>query len=124
MEKQNELGQSTQNQVEQKETTEQTNEANSPRKTRTVKFGLSKRRRLRGILVGWPVDSGGLGGGVWVPERGVLLKTGSVLVFFQQNVKALSSSWHRPSINYGMCLSERQKNLTLMKNFFFFLKDQ
>lgn len=56
------------------------------------------------------MGSGKVGGGVWVPERGVLLGMGlvefslplpfpcSVLVLRQQGVKALPSSWHRPPL--------------------------
>lgn len=85
-------------------------------KTRAVKFGLSKGRRLSGIWGGSIAVShlvgimarGGVGGGVWVPEKGVWLGMGlvevslplpcSVLVLCQQRVKALPSTWHRPPL--------------------------
>lgn len=58
-------------------------------------------RHLVGVM-----DTGEVGGGMWVPERGVLLGMGlvefslpvplpcSVLVLRQQSVKALSPPWH------------------------------
>lgn len=89
-----------------------------PWKTRGEKFGLAERQRLSGVwgravamsnLLG-VMGSGGVGGGVWVPERGVLLGMGlvevslllplpcSVLVLCQQCVKALPPPWHRPPL--------------------------
>lgn len=53
---------------------------------------------------------GEVGGGVWVPERGVLLGMGlvefslplplpcSVLVLRQQSVKTFPPPWHRPPL--------------------------
>lgn len=83
-----------------------------------MKFGLAEWQRLSGVwggavamsdLVG-VMGSGEVGGGVWVPERGVLLGMGlvefslplplpcSVLVLRQQRVKALPPPWHRPPL--------------------------
>lgn len=89
-----------------------------PWKTRAVKFGLAERQRLSGVWGGAVamsdgvrvMDSGEVGGGVWVPERGVLLGVGlvefslplpfpcPVLVLCQQCVEALPSPWHRPPL--------------------------
>lgn len=56
------------------------------------------------------MGSGMVGGGVWVPERGVLLGMGlvevslplplpcSVFVLCQQRVKALPPPWHCPPL--------------------------
>lgn len=61
-------------------------EQHSPWKNRAVKFGLASWRRLSGVwggaiamshLVG-VMGSGEVGGGVWFPERGVLLGMGLV----------------------------------------------
>lgn len=89
-----------------------------PWKTRAVKFGLVERQRLSGIW-GGPVTmsdlvcvmgSSEVEGGVWVPERGVLLGMGlmefslplplpcSVFVLCQQCVKALPAPRHRPPL--------------------------
>lgn len=86
-----------------------------------MKFGLADWQRLSGFcggavdvsdLVG-VMDSGEVGGGVRVPERGVLLGMGllelsllllllfllpiprSALMLRQQRVKALPPPWHR-----------------------------
>lgn len=90
----------------------------SPWKTRAVISGLAKWQRLGGIrggavamshLVGI-MGSDKVGGGVWVPERGILLGMGlvefsfslplpcSVLVLRQQRVKALPTPWHCPPL--------------------------
>lgn len=89
-----------------------------PWKTRAVKFGLAKRQRLGGVLGGAiamsdlvrVMGSSEVGGGVWVPERGVLLGMGlvefsvlfplpcSVLVLCQQCIEALPPPWHRPPL--------------------------
>lgn len=76
-----------------------------------MKFGLADWQRLSGVWGGavaksdlvCVVGSGEVGGGVWVPERGVLLGMGwvlgcSVLVLRQQRVKALPPPWHRPPL--------------------------
>lgn len=94
------------------------NVIHSPWKTRAVIFGLAKRQRLDGVggraiamthLVGI-MGSSKVGGGVWVPERGILLGMGlvefsfslplpcSVFVLCQQCVKALPPPWHRPPL--------------------------
>lgn len=90
----------------------------SPWKTRAVIFGLAEWQRLGGVRGGAVamshllgiMGSGKVGGGVWVPERGVLLGMGlvefsfplslpcSVLVLRQQCVKALPPPWHRPPL--------------------------
>lgn len=88
-----------------------------PWKTSTVKFRLAEWQRLsvwgRAVAMGNLVCIMGnseVGGGVWVPERGVLLGMGlvefslpltlpcSVLVLCQQRVKTLPASWHRPPL--------------------------
>lgn len=90
----------------------------SPWKTRTMKFGLSKWRRLRDIR-GWAITmsqlrgimaGGEVRGGVWVPEGGVMLRMGllmfsfsvplpcSVLVLCQQSVKTFPAARHCPSL--------------------------
>lgn len=82
-----------------------------------MKFGLAEWQRLSGIwggavamsdLVRVMGSGDEVGGGVWFPERGVLLGMGrvdfslslpcSVLVLCQQCVKALSPPWHRPPL--------------------------
>lgn len=83
-----------------------------------MKFGLAEWRRLSGVWGGaiamsnlmGVMGSGEVGGGVWVPERGVLLGMGlvefslplplpgSVLVLRQQRVKALPPPLHRPPL--------------------------
>ena len=93
-------------------------EQDVPWKTRAVKFGLADWQRLSGVWGGAVaksdlvrvVGSSEVGGGVWVPERGVLLGMGwvrvslplpfpcSVLVLRQQRVKALPPPWHRPPL--------------------------
>lgn len=83
-----------------------------------MKFGLAEWQRLSGVLgrtvamshlVG-VMGGGEVRGGLWVPERGVLLGMGlvrfflplplpcSVLVLRQQCVKALPPPWHRPPL--------------------------
>lgn len=85
-----------------------------------MKFRFAGWQRLSGvwgraIAMSHLVDvmgSGEVGGGVWFPERGVLLGMGlvefsllvllplpcSVLVLCQQCVKALPPPWHRPPL--------------------------
>lgn len=93
-------------------------EQDVPWKTRAVKFRLAEWQRLRGVWGGavamsdrvGVMGSSEVGGGVWVPERGVLLGMGlvefslplplpcSVLVLCQQRVEALPPPWHRPPL--------------------------